>query len=198
MRRRDFFKGIIGTVVAVLGAPLAKLFEPRPGTYGALKRSNYPHADPGRIDMLAIDHWGGGGMKPIALDFENDLGAGILDVIEHAGPTNIRIRNGKFFYEGMRVDVYHGSEYFLRGSQKIAKISGNTVTLDSAVPGMKAGDLIVLPYQVGEFKGLRRSPYPGKLTTPIVDAGSAPLTPELIRQMDRDIRRAWEHFGFKV
>lgn len=134
-------------------------------------------------------------------------GSDTLDtIVSVASNPVISVNNANQFYDGQTVQVFPSLTAPARGSFLILQggVDGiaNTITIDpsSALPaGSAAGDLLIvaggagvansglnglqalqLNSNVGQYLGIQRSAYPGRLSTPF-KAGSGAITPQFGR-----------------
>jgi hypothetical protein len=163
-------------------------------------------------------------------------------VVGSSGSAVITVNNANQFSDGNDYDIWSALGGSNRGTVTVLSVDANNkqITLTANAPaGTTAGDLILIngsagtansgiagikAYQVnsntGSVMGLSRASYPGKLSTPTVNAGNAALTPamarrslaqiqtalgvevpdeeELIYHMNTDMIAAWENTGLNV
>ena len=170
-------------------------------------------------------------------------GSNTLDTVVGTSGTNIlTVNNGNAFQDNWDIDIWSALGGTKRGTVTIQSVDANNKTLYLTGPfpdGTVANDLILLngsagvagsgifgikAYQVnsntGSVMGLPRASYPGKLSTPTVNAANAALTPsmarrslaqiqialgvkqpdelDLIYHMNVDMVAAWEDTGLNV
>lgn len=169
-------------------------------------------------------------------------GSNTLDtVVSTSGTTQINVNVANQFYDNGDFDVWSALGGVFRGTFTVLSVDANNKQLNGtgAFPGgTTAGDLLLISgsagvanagifgikaYQVnsntGSVMGLARSAYPGKLSTPTVNANSQALTPamarrflaqiqialgidypdeeELVFHMNVDMAAAWENVGLQ-
>jgi hypothetical protein len=142
-------------------------------------------------------------------------GSGTLDsIVSVANNPVISVNNANQFFDNQTVQVFPNLTSPARGSFQILGVDSiaNTITIDpSSVlpPGTIAGDLLIvngsagvansslngianlqLSSNVGNFLGIQRSAYPGRLSTTLVPGNSSAITPQRARVMIQDIRTA--------
>lgn len=130
-------------------------------------------------------------------------GANTLDTVVSTATNQITVNNANQFYDNQDIDIYASVGGASRGTCTIQSVdAGNKqLNLTGAIPtGTTAGDVILVNgsanaassgfyginyYQfngnTGNIGGLRRSSYPGKLSTPYVSGSNKALTPSRFR-----------------
>lgn len=166
-------------------------------------------------------------------------GSNTLDTVVSATGATIVVNNANQFYDNQDIDIYNGLGTFV-ATETILSVDANNKTLNmTAATGAVAGYLLLISgsagvagsgifgiqyFQVnsnsGNVMGLARASYPGKLSTPTVNASSAALTPAMARRllaqlqialgidapdqedlqfhMNVDMAAAWENTGINV
>jgi hypothetical protein len=140
-------------------------------------------------------------------------GSNTLDtVVSTTGTNQINVNNGNQFSDNLDIDVWAAAFASFRGTTTIQSVDANNKQLNLTAPfpaGTIATDLLLIngspgaagtgifgvtAYQVnsntGSVMGLSRAAYPGKLSTPRVNAASLPLTPSMARRLEAQIRIA--------
>lgn len=142
-------------------------------------------------------------------------GSGTLDsIVSVANNPVISVNNANQFFDNQTVQVFPNLTSAARGSFQILGVDSiaNTITIDpsSALPPLTAaGDLLIvngsagvansslngianlqLSSNVGNFLGIQRSAYPGRLSTTLVPGNNSAITPQRARVMIQDIRTA--------
>lgn len=140
-------------------------------------------------------------------------GSGTLDsIVSVANNPVISVNNANQFFDNQTVQVFPSLTAPARGSFQILGVESiaNTITIDpaSALPaGTIAGDLLIingsagvansslngianlqLSSNIGNFLGIQRSAYPGRLSTSLVPGNNSAVTPQRFRVMINDIR----------
>lgn len=132
-------------------------------------------------------------------------GSDTLDtIVSVASNPTINVNNANQFYDGQTVQVFPSLTQPARGSFLILQggVDGiaNTITIDpsSALPaGSQASDLLIvaggagvansglnglqalqLNSNVGQYLGIQRAAFPGRLSTPFVAGGNGAITPQ--------------------
>lgn len=200
-------------------------------------------------DEKAIENYAMLTMKRAMEQFNTNMeaviqgdGSNTLDTVTSATGSTIVVSNANQFYDNQDIDVWSALSGTFRGTATIQSVDSNnkTLYLTAAIPvGTTAGDLLLVSgsagvagsgvfgikaYQVnsntGSVMNLSRAAYPGKLSTPTVNANSQALTPamarrllaqiqialgidypdeeELIFHMNVDMVAAWENTGLNV
>jgi hypothetical protein len=168
-----------------------------------------------------------------------------LDTVVSASGSVITVNNANQFYDGQDILVYSslgGTNRTAGGAATVLSVDAGSkqITLTAAIPGgTTTGDLLLVngssgaagagingvktfqvQSNVGTLLGLNRALFPGKLSTPHVNANSLPLTPamgrrslaaiqqalgvdapedlKLIYHMNLDMVAAWENIGLAV
>lgn len=171
-------------------------------------------------------------------------GSNTLDTVVtgSSASSTMTVTNANQFYDNQDIDVWSALGGSNRGTITIQSVDANNKTLyltANAPAGTTAGDLLLVTgssgaanaglygikyYQVnsntGSVMGINRSSYPGKLSTPTVNASNQALTPamarrflaqiqvalgidapdseELMFHMNVDMVAAWENTGLNV
>jgi hypothetical protein len=140
-------------------------------------------------------------------------GSNTLDTVTStSGTTQINTNNANQFQDNQDIDVWSALGGFFRGTCTVlsADVGNNQLNLTGVFPGgTTVGDLMLVSgsagvansglagikaYQVnsntGSVMGLARSAYPGKLSTPTVNANSQALTPAMARRLKAQLQLA--------
>ncbi len=140
-------------------------------------------------------------------------GSNTLDsVTSTTGTTQINTNNANQFQDNQDIDVWSALGGVFRGTCTVLStdVGNNQLNLTGAFPGgTTTGDLMLVSgsagvansglygikaYQVnsntGSVMGLARSAYPGKLSTPTVNAGNLALTPAMARRLKAQLQIA--------
>lgn len=169
-------------------------------------------------------------------------GSNTLDSIVTVSGSLLTVNNANAFYDNQDIDIWSALSGTLRGTATIASVDANNKQLNltaNAPAGTIAGDLLLINgsagvassgifgikyFQVnsttGSVMNLARSAYPGKLSTPTVNANNQALTPAMARRalaqiqialgvdypddeqlvfhMNVDMAAAWENVGITV
>lgn len=171
-------------------------------------------------------------------------GSNTLDTIVSLsnGNATITVNNANFFYDNQDIDGWSALGGTFRGTMTILSVDANNKQINLTAPapvGTAAGDLLLVNgsagvassglfgikyFQVnsntGSVMNLSRTAYPGKLSTPTVNANNQALTPamarrslaqiqialgikypdeeKLIYHMNVDMVAAWENTGLNV
>lgn len=183
------------------------------------------------------------GMNVVMESLIQGDGSNTLSTVTTTSGTNIlNVDNANAFQDNWDIDVWSGLGGTFRGTCTILSVDAdnNQLTLTGPFPaGTTANDLLLLSgsagvansgifgikaYQVnsntGSVMGIPRASYPGKFSTPTVNANNQALTPamarrslaqiqtalgvqkpdelELIYHMNVDMVAAWENTGINV
>lgn len=129
-------------------------------------------------------------------------GSNTLDTVVSVSGAQIVVNNGNQFYDNQDVDIYNGLGTFV-ATETILSVDANNKTLNmTAATAAVAGYLLLISgsagvagsgifgikyFQVnsntGNVMGLARASYPGKLSTPTVNASNAAITPAMARRL---------------
>ena len=134
-----------------------------------------------------------------------------LDTVVSTGTNQLTVNNANQFQDNQDIDIWSGNSGTFRGTFTILSVDGpnNQLNLTGGIGTAVANDTIYLSgaaavsnsglfgikyYQVnsntGSVMNLQRSAYPGKLSTPYVNAGNVPVTPALSRRIEAQMIKA--------
>lgn len=142
-------------------------------------------------------------------------GSNTLDTVVSTTTNGLVVNNANLFQDSQQIDIWSALGGTNRGTVQILSvdIANNTIWLTTTFPsGTTAGDLILIngsagtansglaglrAYQVsgnsGTYMGISRSSYPGKFSTPYINANGA-LTPALVRALEAQVELAMGSF----
>jgi hypothetical protein len=131
-------------------------------------------------------------------------GSNTLDTVVSATGSTIVVNNANQFYDNQDIDVWTALGGSNRGTATILSVDAGNKTLYLTAPipvGTTGGDLLLISgsagtagsgiygvkyFQVnsntGSVMGLNRASYPGKLSTPTVNAANQAITPAMARR----------------
>lgn len=142
-------------------------------------------------------------------------GAGTLDNVVSVSGQTVTVNNGNQFFDNQIVQVF-SSAGVLRGSFQVltADALANTLTADPTTPvpaGTVGTDFLTVDgavgpsvasssingvnalqvnSNVGNYLGIQRSAYPGRLSTPLIAGNNSFITPQRGRAMINQVRTA--------
>jgi len=142
-------------------------------------------------------------------------GSGTLDTVVSVSGQTVTMNNGNQFFDNQIVQVFSPAGV-LRGAFQVltADALANTITADPTTPlpgGLIAGDFLVVDgaigpsvatsslngvnylqnnSNVGNYLGIQRSAYPGRLSTPLIAGNNSFITPQRARAMINLVRSA--------
>jgi hypothetical protein len=142
-------------------------------------------------------------------------GSGTLDTVVSVSGQTVTMNNGNQAFDNQILQVFSPAGV-LRGSFQVLTADGlaNTITADPTTPlpaGITAGDFLVVDgaigpsvatsslngvnylqnnSNVGNYLGIQRSAYPGRLSTPLIPGNNSFITPQRARAMINLVRSA--------
>jgi hypothetical protein len=138
-------------------------------------------------------------------------GSGLLDTVVAVAGSVITVNNANMFADGTQVDAWSQIGGVFRGTGTVYSIDANNKQLNmvAPIPNLQIGDVLLIrgssgqagtsvfgvkAYHVnsntGSVMGVPRTSYPGKLSTPNINAQNQPLTPGIARRSIAAIQRA--------
>ncbi len=133
MKRRDLFRGLAWTIIALAVKPLA-------GLVGKKPMADYPVAVLPPVDYYSLVK------TPYSdpVEWDSSLGAGVLDTVKAVNGRSIEA-NSDLFYKDQYVSIYPADMSYARGTRRVQASHEGFITFDSNLPGDTAvGDLLLL------------------------------------------------------